>query len=56
MGWRVAANMKTEMVLDALEMAIWSRGDQSLDQLVHHSDRGRVAFARFIRDSVEACG
>ena len=25
-GWRVAANMKTEMVLDALEMARRSRG------------------------------
>jgi putative transposase len=25
-GWRVAANMKTEMVLDALEMARASRG------------------------------
>ena len=25
-GWRVAANMRTTMVLDALEMARWSRG------------------------------
>ena len=25
-GWRVAANMRTDMVLDALEMARWSRG------------------------------
>ena len=39
-GWRVANTLRTDLALDALEMAIWSRGDQSLDQLVHHSDRG----------------
>lgn len=25
-GWRAATNMRTDMVLDALEMARWSRG------------------------------
>lgn len=29
-GWRAAANMKTEMVLDALEMARASRGARRL--------------------------
>jgi putative transposase len=38
-GWRVAANMGTEMVLDALEMARWSRGTR-LEGLVAHSDAG----------------
>jgi putative transposase len=38
-GWRVAANMRTEMVLDALEMARWSRGT-TLEGLVCHSDAG----------------
>ena len=38
-GWRVAANMRTEMVLDALEMARWSRGAR-LEGLVAHSDAG----------------
>jgi putative transposase len=38
-GWRVAANMRTEMVLDALEMARWSRGTR-LEGLVAHSDAG----------------
>ena len=28
-GWRVAANMRTDMVLDALEMARWSRGHRA---------------------------
>jgi len=38
-GWRVAAHMRTEMVLDALEMARWSRGTR-LEGLVAHSDAG----------------
>jgi putative transposase len=39
-GWRVAANMRTEMVLDALEMARRSRGNHRLVGLVAHSDAG----------------
>jgi len=39
-GWRVAANMKTEMVLDALEMARRSRGSRRLVGLVTHADAG----------------
>jgi putative transposase len=39
-GWRVAANMRTEMVLDALEMARRSRGARRLIGLVAHSDAG----------------
>jgi len=39
-GWRVASNMRTEMVLDALEMARRSRGAQRLVGLVAHSDAG----------------
>jgi putative transposase len=38
-GWRVASHMRTRMVLDALEMARWSRGTQ-LEGLVTHSDAG----------------
>lgn len=38
-GWRVAANMKTDMVLDALEMARRDRGT-SLLGLIAHSDAG----------------
>ncbi len=38
-GWRVASNMRTQMVLDALEMARWSRGTH-LEGLVTHSDAG----------------
>ena len=39
-GWRVAPNMRTEMVLDALEMARRSRGARRLIGLVTHSDAG----------------
>jgi putative transposase len=38
-GWRVASHMRTEMVLDALEMARWSRGTQLIG-LRCHSDAG----------------
>ena len=39
-GWRVATNMKTQMVLDALEMARRSRGSRRLVGLTCHSDAG----------------
>ena len=37
-GWRVARSMHTELVLDALEQALWGRKETA--GLVHHSDRG----------------
>ena len=37
-GWRVSKNMRTDLVLDALEQAIWSRGKPN--GVTHHSDRG----------------
>lgn len=39
-GWRVASNMRTDMVLDALEMARRSRGSRRLVGLVAHADAG----------------
>jgi putative transposase len=39
-GWRVATHMRTEMVLDALEMARTSRGSRRLIGLVAHADAG----------------
>ncbi|QIP43756.1 transposase IS401 (plasmid) [Rhodococcus erythropolis] len=38
-GWRVAPHMRTEMVLDAIEMARWSRGT-TFTGLRCHSDAG----------------
>ena len=39
-GWRVSKSLRTDLALDALEMAIFSRRDDDLSYLVHHSDRG----------------
>ena len=37
-GWRASRSMHAELVLDALEQAIWSRS--GAQGVVHHSDRG----------------
>jgi len=38
-GWQAASHLRTDLALDALEMALWRRrGDVA--GLVHHSDRG----------------
>lgn len=39
-GWRVSNSLRTDLALDALEQAIWSRRQQGIDGLVHHSDHG----------------
>jgi putative transposase len=39
-GWRVSNTLRASLALDALEMAIWTRQEENLDGLVHHSDRG----------------
>jgi putative transposase len=38
-GWQASRSLRTDLALDALEMAIWRRQAQ-LGGLVHHSDRG----------------
>jgi putative transposase len=45
-GWRVASHMRTEMVLDALEMARWSRGSRP-EGLIAHSDAGQFTSIRY---------
>jgi putative transposase len=43
LGWRAATSMKTALVLDALEMAIWARGRRGatdLTGLIHRHDAG----------------
>jgi putative transposase len=46
-GWAMAEHMRAELVVEALEMAIWQRRPDV--GLVHHSDRGGQA--RFKRSS-----
>ena len=43
LGWRTAYSMKTPLVLDALEQAIWTRAHEGVGELtglIHHSDAG----------------
>jgi putative transposase len=43
LGWRAATSMKTSLVLDALEQAVWTRsreGVADLAGLIHHHDAG----------------
>jgi putative transposase len=53
-GWQLASHMRTELVLDALRMALWVRGPGAAVELVHHSDRGSqytsIAYARELAD------
>ena len=37
-GWRVLKSLQTDLVLDALEQAVWARGKPH--GVTHHSDRG----------------
>jgi len=39
-GWRASTSLRSDLALDALEMAIWARKYRGLEELVHHSDRG----------------
>ena len=57
-GWRAATQMTTDLVLDTLEHAIWTRrqaGVEDLTGLVHHTDAGSqyVSFA-FTERLIEA--
>lgn len=52
-GWSMADHLRTELVLDALEMALWNR--RPGPGLVHHSDHGTqytsLAFGRRCRQA-----
>jgi len=37
-GWRVSSSIRTDLVLDALEQAVWALG--GAERVIHHSDRG----------------
>jgi putative transposase len=52
-GWAMADHLRTELVIDALDMAIWNR--RPTEGLVHHSDQGcqytSLAFGRRLREA-----
>ncbi|WP_273888246.1 DDE-type integrase/transposase/recombinase [Rubrobacter naiadicus] len=37
-GWATASHLRAELVVDALEMALWRRKPEA--GLIHHSERG----------------
>jgi putative transposase len=40
-GWQASRSLRTDLAIDALEMAIYNRGrTEGLEGLIHHSDRG----------------
>jgi putative transposase len=58
LGWKAATSMRAELVLDALEMAIWTRqraGVADLSGLIHHTDAGaQYTSIRFTERLAEA--
>jgi len=52
-GWRVSASMRSELVLDALEQALYARTHPK--NLIHHSDKGsQYVSIRYTERLVEA--
>ena len=51
-GWAMATHLRTELVLDALEMALWQRRPK---EVIHHSDQGcqytSIAFGNRCREA-----
>jgi putative transposase len=39
-GWQASTSLRSDLAIDALEMAIYSRNHRDLSSLIHHSDRG----------------
>jgi putative transposase len=55
-GWQFASHMRTELVLDALRMAIQQRGPGADVQLVTHTDRGSQYTSMAYTDALEDAG
>ena len=51
-GWAMATHLRTELVLEALDMAVWRRRP---DEVIHHSDQGcqytSIAFGNRCREA-----
>jgi transposase InsO family protein len=53
-GWRASQSLRTDLALDALEMAIWNRNQ--IHGLIHHSDRGSQYLAIRYTDRLADAG
>ena len=58
LGWRTGSTMSTQLVLDALKQAIWTRGRARADltSVVAHSDRGSQYTAIRYSERLEQAG
>jgi putative transposase len=55
-GWQASRSLRTDLALDALEMALWVRRAASLAGLIHHSDRGVQYLAIRYTERLAAAG
>jgi putative transposase len=59
-GWQASRSLRTDLALDALEMALWRRHliapSHRLDGLIHHSDRGSQYLAIRYTERLAECG
>lgn len=39
-GWQVSGSLRSDLAIDALEMAIYARREQEIDGVIVHTDRG----------------
>lgn len=53
-GWSMANHLRAELVVDALQMALWRRGSPS--GVIHHSDRGSQYTALSFGQRLEEAG
>jgi putative transposase len=55
-GWQASRSLRTDLALDALELALWRRRARRLDGLVHHSDRSAHYLAVRYTDHLAEAG
>jgi transposase InsO family protein len=55
-GWAVAGHLRTELPLEALELAVWTRRQSRLDGLIAHTDAGSQYLAVRYTDALSAAG
>ena len=53
-GWSMTAHLRTELVVDALEMSLWRRNPDV--GLIHHTDRGMQYTALSFSERLEEAG
>ena len=46
-GWQISTSLRSDLAIDALEMAIYSRSGRDLSKVFHHSDRGVQVSIRY---------